>query len=106
MTRFFIGLENVNPANLKDAKKRQNKITEYRAMLLAWKQWHVITYAGYILGFPTDTPERIMHDIDVVKQELPVDILEFFFLTRAPRLGGSPEAASRRRGHGCRPEQI
>lgn len=82
--RVFIGLENVNPANLKDAKKRQNKITEYRAMLLAWKQWHVITYAGYILGFPTDTPERILHDIDVVKQELPVDILEFFFLTPLP----------------------
>lgn len=82
--RVFIGLENVNPANLKDAKKRQNKITEYRQMLLAWKQWHVITYAGYILGFPTDTPERIMHDIDVVKSELPIDILEFFFLTPLP----------------------
>jgi len=82
--RVFIGLENVNPANLKDAKKRQNKITEYRQMLLAWKQWHVITYAGYILGFPTDTPERILHDIDVVKEELPVDILEFFFLTPLP----------------------
>jgi radical SAM superfamily enzyme YgiQ (UPF0313 family) len=82
--RVFIGLENVNPANLKDAKKRQNKITEYRQMLLAWKEWHVITYAGYILGFPTDTPERILHDIDVVKEELPVDILEFFFLTPLP----------------------
>jgi len=82
--RVFIGLENVNPANLKDAKKRQNKITEYRVMLLAWKQWHVITYAGYILGFPTDTPDRIMHDIDVVKKELPIDILEFFFLTPLP----------------------
>jgi radical SAM superfamily enzyme YgiQ (UPF0313 family) len=82
--RVFIGLENVNPANLKDAKKRQNKITEYRRMLLAWKEWHVITYAGYILGFPTDTPERIMHDIDVVKRELPIDILEFFFLTPLP----------------------
>lgn len=84
VTRVFIGLENVNPANLKDAKKRQNKITEYRVMLQAWKRWHVITYAGYILGFPTDTPERIMHDIDVVKRELPVDILEFFFLTPLP----------------------
>jgi radical SAM superfamily enzyme YgiQ (UPF0313 family) len=82
--RVFIGLENVNPANLKDAKKRQNKITEYRKLLLAWKEWHVITYAGYILGFPTDTPDRILHDIDVVKKELPVDILEFFFLTPLP----------------------
>jgi hypothetical protein len=82
--RVFIGLENVNPANLMGAKKRQNKITEYRTMLLAWKQFRVITYAGYILGFPGDTPERIEHDIDVIKRELPVDILEFFFLTPLP----------------------
>ena len=82
--RVFIGLENVNPANLMGAKKKQNKITEYRTMLLAWKEWHVITYAGYILGFPGDTPERIRHDIEVIKRELPVDILEFFFLTPLP----------------------
>ena len=30
VTRVFIGLENINPANLIAAKKRQNKITEYR----------------------------------------------------------------------------
>jgi hypothetical protein len=34
-TRIFIGLENINPDNLLAAKKRQNKITEYRNMLLA-----------------------------------------------------------------------
>lgn len=82
--RVFIGLENVNPANLMGAKKRQNKITEYRTMLLAWKSQHVITYAGYILGFPGDTPERIAHDIAVIQRELPVDLLEFFFLTPLP----------------------
>ena len=59
VTRVFIGLENINPANLLAAKKRQNKITEYRKMLLAWKQAGIITYAGYILGFPGDTPESI-----------------------------------------------
>ena len=36
--RVFIGLENINPDNLLGAKKRQNKITEYRKMLLAWKK--------------------------------------------------------------------
>jgi hypothetical protein len=82
--RVFIGLENVNPANLLGAKKRQNKITEYRTMLLAWKSAGVITYAGYILGFPNDTFESIMHDIDVIKRELPVDLLEFFYLTPLP----------------------
>jgi hypothetical protein len=82
--RVFIGLENINPDNLLGAKKRQNKITEYRTMLLAWKSARVITYAGYILGFPNDTLASILHDIDVIKQELPVDLLEFFYLTPLP----------------------
>jgi hypothetical protein len=66
------------------AKKRQNKIWEYREMLLAWKRAGVITWAGYILGFPTDTPETIARDIEVIKRELPIDILEFFCLTPLP----------------------
>ncbi len=82
--RVFIGLENINPDSLVGAKKRQNKITEYRKMLLAWKAARVITYAGYILGFPNDTPESIERDIEIIKKELPVDLLEFFFLTPLP----------------------
>ncbi|MGQ7791299.1 B12-binding domain-containing radical SAM protein [Faunimonas sp. B44] len=82
--RVFIGLENVSPDNLEAAKKKQNKITEYRKMLLAWKTARVITYCGYILGFPNDTPERIERDIRVIQEELPVDLLEFFFLTPLP----------------------
>jgi hypothetical protein len=82
--RVFIGLENINPESLVGAKKRQNKITEYRKMLLAWKAARVITYAGYILGFPNDTPASIVRDIEIIKKELPVDLLEFFFLTPLP----------------------
>jgi hypothetical protein len=82
--RVFIGLENINPDSLVGAKKRQNKITEYRKMLLAWKSARVITYAGYILGFPNDTIESIRQDIEIIKKELPVDLLEFFFLTPLP----------------------
>jgi len=82
--RVFIGLENINPDNLLAAKKQQNKITEYRKMLLAWKQAHILTYCGYILGFPNDTPESIIHDIQVIQKELPVDLLEFFYLTPLP----------------------
>jgi hypothetical protein len=80
----FIGLENINPQSLMGAKKRQNKIWEYREMLQAWKRVHVMTWAGYILGFPTDTPASIARDIEIIKRELPVDILEFFFLTPLP----------------------
>jgi hypothetical protein len=56
-TFVFIGLENINPESLLGTKKCQNKIWEYREMLLQWRRHRVITYAGYILGFPTDTPE-------------------------------------------------
>ncbi len=84
VARVFIGLENINPENLMAAQKRQNRITEYRKMLQDWRDQHIITYAGYILGFPADTPERIAHDIEVIKRELPIDILEFFCLTPLP----------------------
>jgi hypothetical protein len=84
VTRVFIGLENINPANLIAAKKRQNKITEYRKMLLEWKRVGIMTFAGYILGFPNDTPDSIRHDLEIIKKELPVDALEFFVLTPLP----------------------
>ena len=80
----FIGLENINPESLMGTKKRQNKIWEYREMLQAWKWAGVMTWAGYILGFPTDTPASIRRDIEIIKQELPIDILEFFCLTPLP----------------------
>jgi pyruvate-formate lyase-activating enzyme len=80
----FIGLENINPESLMGAKKRQNKIWEYREMLQAWRAQKVMTWAGYILGFPTDTPETIARDIEIIKRELPIDILEFFCLTPLP----------------------
>jgi Radical SAM superfamily len=80
----FIGLENINPESLMGTKKRQNKIWEYREMLHAWRDAQVMTWAGYILGFPTDTPESIARDIEIIKRELPIDILEFFCLTPLP----------------------
>jgi radical SAM superfamily enzyme YgiQ (UPF0313 family) len=82
--RVFIGLENINPDSLAGAHKRQNKITEYRKMLLAWKAAKIITYCGYITGFPNDTVESIKRDVEIVKKELPLDILEFFYLTPLP----------------------
>jgi hypothetical protein len=84
VTRVFIGLESINPETLIHAKKRQNQITEYRRMLQAWRAVGTLTYAGYIVGFPTDTAETIIRDIEIIKRELPVDLLEFFCLTPLP----------------------
>ncbi|MEO8620222.1 MAG: radical SAM protein [bacterium] len=80
----FIGLENVNPDNLKAANKRHNKISEYREMLLECKRNGLMTWAGYIIGFPGDTRESVLRDIETIKRELPIDLLEFFFLTPLP----------------------
>ncbi len=84
VVRVFIGLENINPDSLIGAKKKQNKITEYRNMLLAWKRVGVTVFAGYILGFPSDTPESILRDIGIIQRELPLDLLEFHCLTPLP----------------------
>jgi radical SAM superfamily enzyme YgiQ (UPF0313 family) len=84
VNRVFIGPENINPDSLKDAKKGQNHITQYREMLQAWHAIGALTYAGYILGFPGDTPQSIERDIGIIQRELPIDLLEFFILTPLP----------------------
>jgi hypothetical protein len=82
--RVYIGLESINPETLLAAKKKQNKITDYRKMLLAWKAIGATIYAGYILGFPNDTPEGLIRDLEIIKRELPIDLMEFFCLTPLP----------------------
>ena len=84
VARAFIGMESINQSALAHSKKRQNRITEYRSMLLRWREAGVMTLAGYILGFPSDTPESIARDIEVIKRELPIDLMEFFVLTPLP----------------------
>ncbi len=82
--RVFIGLESINPENLQAVNKRQNKIDDYRKMFQTWRNARIVTVAGYILGFPADTPEKIEQDIKTIQQELAVDLLEFFCLTPLP----------------------
>src|SRR5260370_5590118 len=80
----FIGLESINPENLVHMKKNQNRITEYRKMFQAWKNAKVLTYAGFIMGLPGDTPATSRRDIEIAQKELPVDVLEFTMLTPLP----------------------
>jgi len=82
--RVFIGLESINPDSLLGAKKKQNKIAEYRRMLLAWKRAGAIVFAGYIIGFPEDTPQSVLHDIQIIQRELAIDLLEPHALTALP----------------------
>ncbi|MFQ5580421.1 MAG: B12-binding domain-containing radical SAM protein [Nitrospiria bacterium] len=84
VTRVFIGMESINPDALKGAKKKQNRIAEYNVMLDAWHKAGALTYAGYILGFPTDTPESILRDIKTIQEKISIDVMEFFILTPLP----------------------
>ncbi|WP_193368319.1 B12-binding domain-containing radical SAM protein [Pelagibius marinus] len=82
--QVFIGLESINPENLKEMKKNQNKITEYRTMFQQWRAQQVVTYAGFIMGLPNDTPQTIKRDIEIIQREIPVDVLEITILTPLP----------------------
>ena len=84
VARVFIGLESINPESLLGSRKKQNKIAEYRKMLLAWKSVGVTIFAGYIVGFPNDTPESVRRDIEIIQRELPIDLLEPHCLTPLP----------------------
>lgn len=80
----FCGLESINPDNLKQMKKPQNRLAEYRKMLLQWKKHNALLAGGFIMGLPNDTRESILRDIDIIKRELPIDFLYFSFITPLP----------------------
>jgi uncharacterized radical SAM superfamily protein len=81
---IFIGIESLNPANLSAIKKNQNKVADYRRMMLAWKKYPVVITVGFIIGFANDTEASILRDIDIIKRELPIDLVYFTNLTPLP----------------------
>ena len=106
VTRVFIGLENINPENLAAAKKRQNKITEYRAMLLAWKAQGIITlgrlHPRVPGGYAADDPARHRDH-----QEGAAARRSRILLPHAvARLGGPQGALDQGRCDGRRPQHI
>jgi radical SAM superfamily enzyme YgiQ (UPF0313 family) len=83
-TQVFIGMESINPRNLKAAGKAQNKVREYREMIAAWHGAKIATHIAYIIGFPFDTPESVEEDVNRLKQDLGVEQVSFFMLTPLP----------------------
>jgi radical SAM superfamily enzyme YgiQ (UPF0313 family) len=82
--QLFVGLESIDPDSLRSIGKTQNRIQEYREMLLAWKKYPVVITGGYIIGFPNDTRESVLRNIAVIQKELPIDLLYFTNLTPLP----------------------
>ncbi len=83
-TSVFIGIESINPKNLKAAGKTQNQISGYKDMVEAWHSARVPIHAAYILGFPFDTAESVQDDVRRLQNELGVDHVSFFMLTPIP----------------------
>jgi len=80
----FIGVESVNAENLASANKRQNHIEEYRQMVRTWHDHGVMVQAGYIIGFPADTPESVRRDVQTLQRELSLDLVKFACLMPLP----------------------
>jgi hypothetical protein len=83
-TSVFIGMESINPLNLKDSGKRHNKVQEYRDLIEAWHQVRVSTQVGYIIGFPHDTEESVQEDVERLMNEVRVQRASFFMMAPLP----------------------
>lgn len=82
--RVFIGVESVRDDNLLEMRKKQNKRAELQEMVLTWKRAGAIVYAGYIIGLPNDTPERVAEDVRFLMEEVAIDVPELYLLTPLP----------------------
>jgi radical SAM superfamily enzyme YgiQ (UPF0313 family) len=83
-TQVFIGMESINPENLKAAGKTQNQVKDYKDLISAWHSAKIATHVAYIFGFPFDTPESIQEDVQRLQNELGVEQASFFMLTPIP----------------------
>ena len=83
-TQVFIGMESINPKNLKAAGKTQNNVQDYKDLIAAWHNAKIATHVAYIFGFPFDTPESIQEDVRRLQEELGVEQASFFMLTPVP----------------------
>lgn len=80
----FIGMESVNPENLKAEGKGQNKVEEYASIMKEWHDVDVAVQTGYIIGLPHDTREGAARDVRFLMDEIEPDWASFFMLTPLP----------------------
>ena len=83
-TQVFIGMESVNPENLKAEGKGQNHVEEYQGIIQEWHDAGIVVHTGYIIGLPWDTPEKVRHDLSYLMHEIRPDQASFFMLTPLP----------------------
>lgn len=101
-SQVFIGMESVNPENLKAEGKSQNHVEEYRSIIKEWHDAGVVVHTGYIIGLPWDTKEQVPLDIRYLMDEIQPDVASFFMLTPLP--GSHDHREMKKRGEWMDPD--
>jgi radical SAM superfamily enzyme YgiQ (UPF0313 family) len=101
-TQVFIGMESVNPQNLKAEGKGQNHVAEYQAIINEWHDFGIVVHTGYIIGLPFDTKEQVPQDIGYLMDVIQPDQASFFMLTPLP--GSHDHREMKKRGEWMDPD--
>lgn len=101
-TQVFIGMESVNPENLKAEGKQQNNVEEYRNIIQEWHDAEVVVHTGYIIGLPWDAKDQVAKDIRFLMDEVGPDQASFFMLTPLP--GSHDHREMKKRGEWMDPD--
>jgi len=101
-TQVFIGMESVNPQNLKAEGKGQNHVEEYQAIIKEWHDADIVVHTGYIIGLPFDTKEQVPEDIRYLMEVIQPDQTSFFMLTPLP--GSHDHREMKKRGEWMDPD--
>ena len=81
--QVFIGMESLNPENLKAVKKSQNDIENFKKLVDSFQGVGVVCHLAYIIGFPLDTQESVQRDIEKLLS-LGAGQASFFMMTPLP----------------------
>lgn len=79
----FFGIESFGSESLRDARKRQNKVDEYKRAIAALHKRGICVMAGFISGFDHDTPASIRRMARQL-QDIGVDVPFLSILTPYP----------------------
>ena len=101
-TQVFIGMESVNPQNLKAESKGQNHVEEYQQIINEWHDTGIVVHTGYIIGLPFDTKEQVPQDIRYLMDIIRPDQSSFFMLTPLP--GSHDHREMKKRGEWMDPD--
>jgi len=101
-TQVFIGMESVNPENLKAEGKAQNKVEEYQSIIKEWHDAGIVVHTGYIIGLPWDDTQGVKRDVDYLMETIEPDQASFFMMTPLP--GSQDHKEMKQRGEWMDPD--